>query len=52
MTGGVDGEIHSKTAKRCWFKNIYKEVKPHSSEENEDKVVEGERDNHDNDEYV
>ena len=30
----------------------YKEVKPHSSEEIEDKVVEGERDNDDNDEYV
>ena len=30
----------------------YKEVKPHSSAESEDKVVEGERDNDDNDEYV
>ena len=30
----------------------YKEVKPHSSEESEDKVVEGERDNYDNDDYV
>ena len=30
----------------------YKEVKPHSSEESEDKVVEGERDNDDNDEHV
>ena len=30
----------------------YKEVKPHSSEESEDKVVEGERDKYDNDEYV
>ena len=30
----------------------YKEVKPHFSEESEDKVVEGERDNDDNDEYV
>ena len=30
----------------------YKEVKPHSSEEREDMVVEGERDNDDNDEYV
>ena len=30
----------------------YKEVKPHSSEESEDKVVEGERDKYDNDEHV
>ena len=30
----------------------FKEVKNHSSEEIEDKVVEGERDNYDNDEYV
>ena len=30
----------------------YKEVKPHYSEESEDKVVDGERDNYDNDEYV
>ena len=30
----------------------YKEVKPHSSEESEDKVVDGDRDNDDNDEYV
>ena len=30
----------------------YKEVKTHSSEESEDKVVEGERDNYENDEYV
>ena len=30
----------------------YKEVKPPSSEEKEDGVVEGERDNYDNDEYV
>ena len=30
----------------------YKEVKPHSSEESEDKVVEGERDKYDNDEQV
>ena len=30
----------------------YKEVKPHSSEESEHKVVEGERDNYDNDEFV
>ena len=28
----------------------YKEVNPHSSEESEDKVVEGERDKYDNDE--
>ena len=27
----------------------YKEVKPHSSEESEDKVVDGERDKYDND---
>ena len=27
-------------------------MKPHSSEESEDQVVEGERDNDDNDEYV
>ena len=30
----------------------YKEVKPHSSEESEDKVVEEERDKYDNDEHV
>ena len=30
----------------------YKEVKPHSSEESEDKVVEREEDNDENDEYV
>ena len=30
----------------------YKEVKPHYSEESEDKVVEVERDNYNNDEYV
>ena len=30
----------------------YKEVKPHSSEESEDKVVDGERYNDYNDEYV
>ena len=29
----------------------YKEVKPHSSEESEDKVVEGERDKYDIDEH-
>ena len=29
-----------------------KEVKPHSSEKSEDKVVEGERDKHVNDEHV
>ena len=30
----------------------YKEVKPHSSEESEDQVVDRERDNDENDEYV
>ena len=30
----------------------FKEVKPNSSEESEDKVVEGERDKYDNDEHV
>ena len=30
----------------------YKEIKPRSSEESKDKMVEGERDNDDNDEYV
>ena len=30
----------------------YKEVKPHSSEESEDMVVEGDRDKYDNDEHV
>ena len=30
----------------------YKEVKPHSSEESEDKAFEGDRNNYDNDEYV
>ena len=33
-------------------KKKLKEIKPHSSEESEDKVVEGEIDNDDNDEYV
>ena len=33
-------------------KKTYKEVKPHSLEESEDKVVEGERDKYDNDEHV
>ena len=33
-------------------KNTYKEVKTHYSEESKDKVVEGEIDNDDNDEYV
>ena len=53
--GEIDGEIHSKMAKMktCyWFKKNYKEIKPHSSEESEDKVVEGERDKYDNDEHV
>ena len=31
---------------------IYKEVKPHSSEESEGRVVEGERDKYENDEHV
>ena len=39
-----------------WRKYIglktYKEIKPRSFEESEDKVVEGERDNSENDEYV
>ena len=30
----------------------YKEVKPHSAEVSEDKVVEGERDKYENDEHV
>ena len=34
------------------FKKTYKEVKPHSSEESEDKVDEGERDKHDNHEHI
>ena len=39
------------------WKNIlvlktYEEIKPHSLEEMEDKVVEGERHNNENDEYV
>ena len=39
--------------KTCYlFLKTYKEVKPHSSEESEDKVVEGERDKYDNDEHV
>ena len=33
-------------------KKNYKEIKPHSSEENEDNVVEGEIYNDENDEYV
>ena len=43
MTGGIDGEIHSKMAKIYWFKKLIRKKKPHSSEESEDKVVEGER---------
>ena len=42
--GEIDGEIHSNMAKMktCYlFLKTYKEVKPHSSEESEDKVVEG-----------
>ena len=39
-----------------WRKYIglktYREIKPHYSEESEDKVFEGERDNDDNNEYV
>ena len=52
MVGENDGKLHLKTAKRCWLKKTYKDVKPHSSEESADKVVEGERDNYYNDEYV
>ena len=49
--GDIEGEIHSKMAKKIGLK-IYKEIKPHSSEESEDKVVEVERDNYNNDDYV
>ena len=51
MAGEIDGEIHSKIAKNIGLKT-YKEIKPHSSEESEDKVVDGEGDNDNNDEYV
>ena len=50
VVGEIDGEIHLKMAKLVL--KTFKEVKPHSSEESEDKVVEGERDNDDNDEHV
>ena len=40
-----------KTAKIYWLKKN-KKVKPHSSEESEDKVVEVDRDKYDNDDYV
>ena len=53
--GGVDDEIHSKMSKNktliLVFKT-YKRVKPHSSEESEDRVVERYIYNYDNDEYV
>ena len=52
MVGAIDGEIHSKMAKMILGLKTYKEVKPHSSEESEDKVVEGERGNYGNDEHV
>ena len=52
MVGGIDHKIHSKTSKICLFKKIYKEVKSHSSEESEDKLFEGERDNYNNYEYL
>ena len=52
MAGEIEGEINLKSVKRCWFKNIYMEVKPHSSKVNEDKVVEGDRDSYNNDEYA
>ena len=51
MAGEIDGKMHSKMVKRYWFK-IYKEIKPHSSEESEDRVVGGERDNDENDEHL
>ena len=49
MVGDIDGKIHSKMAIMLLVLKIYKEVKTHSSEESEDKVVEGERDKYDND---
>ena len=52
MAGEIDGKIHLKTEKICWFLITYKEVKPHPSEESMYKVVEGERDDDDNGEYV
>ena len=55
MVGGIDGKIHLKMAKMktCyWFLKTYKEVKPHSTEESEDKADEGERDKYNNDEHV
>ena len=50
MAREIDNEIHLKAA--MLVLKTYKEVKPHSSEEIKDKVVEGERDRYDNDEYV
>ena len=52
MAGDIDGEINSKMAKYILVKKTYKELKPHYSEESKDKVVEVERDNDENDEYV
>ena len=51
----IDDKIHLKMSKikpLYWFQKTYKEVKHHYSEEKENNVVEGERENHDNDEYV
>ena len=52
MAGDIDGEIHLKMAKIYWFFKKNKEIKHNYSEESEDNVVEGERDNDDSDEYV
>ena len=53
--GDIEDKIHSKMSKikPCYLlKKTDKEVKPHYFEESKDKVVEGEIDNDDNDEYV
>ena len=51
--GGVNWrQDEFKDAEKILVKKNYKEIKPHSSEENEDNVVEGEIYNDENDEYV
>ena len=47
----VRGAVRSSTMPGFkWLKKNYEKIKPHSSEESDDKVVEGERDSYDNDE--
>ena len=54
LVEGIEGKIHQNTEKLktdiC--SKTYKEVKPHISQDSEDKAVKGERDNDDNYEHV